>query len=55
VLGVTANGSSLPEVESLGRFVDEAYAALEAATLRRSKRRAGGRKTAPRRRAALAQ
>jgi hypothetical protein len=55
ILGVTANGSSMPEVESLGRFVDEAYAALETATLRRSKRRTGNRKATPRRRAALAQ
>jgi WS/DGAT/MGAT family acyltransferase len=55
ILGVTANGSAMPEVESLGRFVDEAYAALDAATLRRSKRNAASRKAAPRRRAALAQ
>jgi hypothetical protein len=55
VIGVTANGSALPEVESLGRFVEAAYASLEAATLRRSKRRAGSRRAVPRRRAALAQ
>jgi WS/DGAT/MGAT family acyltransferase len=54
VLGMTANGSALPEVESLGRYVDDAYAALEQATLRRSKGRRG-RRAAPRRRAALAQ
>jgi len=55
VLGVTANGSSLPEVESLGRFVEDAYAALEVATLRRSKKRAGRPRAVPRRRVALAQ
>lgn len=55
VLGFTANGSSLPEVESLGRHVDKAYAALESATLRRSKRRPVRRKALPRRRPALAQ
>lgn len=55
VLGFTANGPSLPEVESMGCHVNEAYAVLEAATLRRSKRRSGRRQAAPRRRVALAQ
>jgi diacylglycerol O-acyltransferase / wax synthase len=55
VLGFTANGSALPEVESLGRHTGEAFAALQAVTLRRSARGGARRKSAPRRRAALAQ
>ena len=32
VLGFTANGAALPEVERLGRYVDDAYTRLERAT-----------------------
>ena len=39
ILGFTANGSALPEVESMARYTREAFAALEAATARRKARR----------------
>jgi WS/DGAT/MGAT family acyltransferase len=39
ILGYTANGSALPEVESLARHTQEAFAALEKATARRKARR----------------
>jgi hypothetical protein len=35
ILGFTANGSALPEVESLAKHTREAFAALEKATARR--------------------
>jgi hypothetical protein len=35
ILGFTANGSALPEVESLARYTQEAFAALEKATAKR--------------------
>jgi len=41
ILGFTANGSSLPEVESMARYAEEAFASLERATARR--KRAGPR------------
>jgi len=51
ILGFTANGSALPEVESLARYAEEAFAALERATPAR--RTAGGRTASrPRRRRA---
>ena len=51
ILGFTANGSALPEVESLARYAEEAFAALERATPAR--RKAGGRTASrPRRRRA---
>ena len=40
ILGFTANGSALPEVESMARYAQEAFAALQRATARR---RAGRR------------
>jgi WS/DGAT/MGAT family acyltransferase len=44
VFGYTANGSSLPEVESMARYTVEAFAALEqAAAKRATRRRTGGR------------
>ncbi len=49
ILGYTANGSALPEVESLAKHTQEAFAALEKATARRkppSQRRAKGRRAA---------
>ena len=39
ILGFTANGSALPEVESLARYTQDAFAALETATSRRKARR----------------
>ncbi len=39
IMGFTANGSALPEVESLAKYTREAFAALEKAT---AKRRAAG-------------
>jgi WS/DGAT/MGAT family acyltransferase len=51
ILGFTANGSALPEVESLARYAEEAFAALERASPAR--RTAGGRAASrPRRRRA---
>jgi hypothetical protein len=38
ILGFTANGSALPEVESLARHTQEAFAALEKATAKRRSR-----------------
>ncbi len=49
ILGFTANGSALPEVESLAKHTREAFAALEKATARRGAR---SRQRAKRRRAA---
>jgi WS/DGAT/MGAT family acyltransferase len=49
ILGFTANGSALPEVESMARYTREAFAALEKATARR---RARPRRAARRRAAA---
>ena len=54
VFGFTANGSALPEVESMARHTVEAFAALEKATpkrsgARRSKGAAGAARRAPRR------
>ena len=48
ILGFTANGSALPEVESMARYTREAFAALEKATARRRARprRAARRRTA---------
>ncbi len=46
ILGITANGSALPEVESLSRYTQEAFTALEQATTRR---RPAARKPARRR------
>jgi len=43
ILGFTANGSALPEVESMARYAQEAFAALQRATARR---RAGRRRRA---------
>jgi hypothetical protein len=40
VFGYTANGSALPEVESMARYTAEAFAALEQATARRRAPRA---------------
>jgi WS/DGAT/MGAT family acyltransferase len=48
VFGYTANGSALPEVESLARYTVEAFATLERATMQR--RRDARRRTAPARR-----
>jgi diacylglycerol O-acyltransferase len=48
ILGITANGSALPEVESMARYATEAFAALERATAsrrRRTKARRAGRST----------
>jgi hypothetical protein len=42
ILGFTANGSALPEVESLAKYTQAAFAVLEKATARR-RTRAGGR------------
>jgi dUTPase len=42
ILGFTANGSALPEVESLARYAQEAFAALERATVARRAGRARG-------------
>ncbi|NJD32206.1 MAG: wax ester/triacylglycerol synthase family O-acyltransferase [Gammaproteobacteria bacterium] len=39
ILGYTANGSALPEVESLARYTQDAFAALEKATVQRKARR----------------
>jgi WS/DGAT/MGAT family acyltransferase len=41
VFGYTANGSALPEVESLARYTVEAFEALQKATARRKARRRG--------------
>jgi hypothetical protein len=49
ILGFTANGSALPEVESMARYTREAFTALEKATARR---RARPRRAARRRAAA---
>jgi hypothetical protein len=49
VFGYTANGSALPEVESLARYTVEAFAALQRATTQR--RGATRRRSAPARRA----
>jgi WS/DGAT/MGAT family acyltransferase len=46
ILGFTANGSALPEVESLARYAQEAFEALERAT---AARRAGRGRTSARR------
>jgi hypothetical protein len=48
IMGFTANGSALPEVESLAKYTQDAFAALEKATARR---KSPGRK--PTRRPAL--
>jgi hypothetical protein len=54
VLGFTANGASLPRLETLARYTDRAYEALEAATLRRKKPAASARRKRPDGHAALA-
>jgi hypothetical protein len=46
IMGFTANGSALPEVESLARYTQDAFMALEKAT---KKRKLPGRKPARRR------
>jgi WS/DGAT/MGAT family acyltransferase len=53
VFGYTANGSSLPEVESMARYTVEAFAALEQAAAKRATRRrtGGGAARRPSRRA----
>jgi len=49
VFGYTANGSALPEVESMARYTVEAFAALEQATAKPAARqRAGARARRPR-------
>jgi WS/DGAT/MGAT family acyltransferase len=59
ILGFTANGSALPEVESLARYTEQAFEALEKTTVRRTARgrttarRARGRRS-PQRRAVTA-
>jgi WS/DGAT/MGAT family acyltransferase len=59
ILGFTANGSALPEVESLARYTEQAFEALERKTVRptargrATARRARGRRS-PQRRAATA-
>jgi diacylglycerol O-acyltransferase len=52
IMGFTANGSALPEVESMARYTKEACAALEKATAARSRRRDAVGKTRRRARAA---
>ena len=39
ILGFTANGSALPEVESLAKYTQEAFESLENATSRRKRRK----------------
>jgi WS/DGAT/MGAT family acyltransferase len=55
ILGFTANGASMPRLETLARYTDQAYAALEAATLRRNKPRPVKRTAAAAKHVALAQ
>ncbi len=43
ILGFTANGSALPEVESLAHFAEESFAALERATAARRRDGRGGK------------
>jgi WS/DGAT/MGAT family acyltransferase len=50
ILGFTANGSALPEVESLAQYAEDGFAALERATAARR----GGKSRSPRRRARAA-
>jgi diacylglycerol O-acyltransferase len=52
IMGFTANGSALPEVESMARYTREAFAALEKATAARVRRRGRARTTGRRVRAA---
>ena len=51
IMGFTANGSALPEVESMAKYTQEAFAALEKAT---AKRRSPRRRKPARRRPARA-
>jgi hypothetical protein len=51
IMGFTANGSALPEVESMARHTREAFAALEKATAARDRRRAAKNKVRRRARA----
>jgi hypothetical protein len=44
IMGFTANGSALPEVESMARYTHEAFVALEKATAARGRRRSSTRK-----------
>jgi hypothetical protein len=44
VFGYTANGSALPEVESMAHHTTDAFAALERATLPRKAGTAGRRR-----------
>jgi hypothetical protein len=50
VLGFTANGAALPEVESLARYTKEAYARLQRGVARPAQRRRAPATTRPRRR-----
>jgi hypothetical protein len=45
IMGFTANGSALPEVESMAKYTQDAFVALEKAT---AKRKLPGRRTARR-------
>jgi len=49
IMGFTANGSALPEVESMARYAHEAFVALEKATAARGRRRSGKREASRRR------
>jgi len=44
VFGFTANGSALPEVESMARYTAEALGALQRASAKRSRARAPSRR-----------
>jgi diacylglycerol O-acyltransferase len=46
IMGFTANGSALPEVESMARHTQDAFAALEKATAARGRRRGKTRRRA---------
>ncbi len=52
VMGFTANGSALPEVESMARYTQDAFSALEKATAARSRRTGAAGRTRRRKRAA---
>jgi hypothetical protein len=50
IMGFTANGSALPEVESMAKYTQDAFAALEKATAKRKRpRRKPARRPALRR------
>jgi len=54
ILGFTANGSALAEVESMARYTQEAFAALEKATASRKVARRAPRRKRPAPRASSA-